>query len=249
MPDACIHLGGIAFVPMGWEDPKQVYSVNLMGTLNLLEAFRHEKPDGRMLIVSSSLIYQNAYTGNPLDETAYMYPPDIYAISKIAADFTALGYAKRYGMPVMTARPINHTGPGQSPHFVTSSFARQLWQIKAGHCPPVIKVGNLESRRDFLDVRDVARAYRLLIERGAAGEAYNIATGTLRTIRSVLDMLCDVAGIHPLQEVDPELFRPTDSSPVMNVNKITKTTGWRPEIPLQKTLEDLYRDIEEKARA
>jgi GDP-4-dehydro-6-deoxy-D-mannose reductase len=112
-PDACIHLGGIAFVPTGWQDPERVYSSNLMGTLHLLEAFRHERPDARILAVSSSLIYQNANTGNPLNETAYMYPPDIYAISKIAGDLTALGYANHYDMQVMTARPINHIGPGR----------------------------------------------------------------------------------------------------------------------------------------
>lgn len=242
-PDACVHLGGIAFVPMGWQNPELVYSVNLMGTLNLLEAFRHERPNARILVVSSSLIYQNAHTGNPLNETAHMYPPDIYAISKIAADLTALGYAKRYGMPIMTARPINHTGPGQSPSFVTSAFARQLCRIKSGACAPVIKVGNLESRRDFLDVRDVVRAYRLLIEQGTAGEPYNIATGKLRTIQSVLDILCEITGASPALEVDPELFRPTDASPVMNIEKIRKTVGWQPEIPLQKTLEDLYISI------
>lgn len=246
-PDACVHLGGIAFVPMGWQNPELVYSVNLMGTLHLLEAFRHERPDARILVVSSSLIYQNAHTGNPLNETAHMYPPDIYAISKIAADLTALGYAKRYGMPVMTARPINHTGPGQSPNFVTSSFVRQLCQIKSGRCAPVMKVGNLESRRDFLDVRDVVRAYRMLIERGASGEPYNIATGKLRTVQSVLDILCAIAGVSPALEIDPELFRPTDTSPVMNIEKIKKTVGWQPRLPLQKTLEDLYHSIAAQA--
>jgi len=243
-PDACIHLGGIAFVPMGWQNPELVYSVNLIGTLNLLEAFRHEKPEARILAVSSSLIYQNAHTGHPLDETAYIFPPDIYAISKIAADLTALGYAKRYDMPVMTARPINHTGPGQSPSFVTSAFARQLCKIKFGACEPVMKVGNLESKRDFLDVRDVAYAYRLLIERGTAGEPYNIATGNLHTIQNVLDMLCEIAGVTPALEIDPELFRPTDASPVMKIDKIKETVGWQPKIPLRKTLEDLYHSIE-----
>lgn len=249
LPDACIHLGGIAFVPTGWQDPKLVFSSNLMGTLHLLEAFRQEQPNARILTISSSLIYQNAHTGNPLNETAYMYPPDIYAISKIAGDLTALGYAKHYNMPVMTARPINHIGPGQSTAFVVASFAQQLCEIKAGIRPPLMKVGNLKSQRDFLDVHDVARAYRLLIERGVAGEPYNIATGHLMTIQYILDTLCEIADVYPELEVDPALFRPTDTSPVMNTDKIRKDVGWHPRIPLRQTLEELYFSTEAANKA
>jgi len=239
-PDACVHLAGIAFVPMGWQDPELVYSVNLMGTLNLLEAFRHERPDARVLVVSSSLIYRNNGPEQRLDEQAYMYPPDIYASSKIAADLTALGYAARYGMPVMTARPINHIGPGQSPQFVTASFAVQLKGMAGAGKPGTLHVGNLESRRDFVDVRDVVRAYRLLVERGQAGEPYNIATGRLHTIREVLDRLCAIAGVQPGIEIDPGLYRPTDASPLMDISKIRAQTGWEPRIPLERTLRDLY---------
>lgn len=245
-PDACVHLAGIAFVPMGWRDPELVYSVNLMGTLNLLEAFRHQRPGARVLVVSSSLIYRNNCSpGERLDEQAYMYPPDIYAISKIAADLTALGYASRYGMPVMTARPINHIGPGQSTKFVTASFAAQLKSMAVAKRPATIHVGNLESRRDFVDVRDVVRAYRLLIEQGEPGEPYNIATGRLHTIREVLERLCAIAGVEPEIEIDPKLHRPTDSSPLMDISKIRSRTGWEPRIPLEQTLRDLYAATDE----
>ncbi|MCF7848016.1 MAG: GDP-mannose 4,6-dehydratase [Kiritimatiellales bacterium] len=243
-PDACVHLGGIAYVPMGWTDPELVFSVNLMGTLNLLEAFRHAQPSARILVVSSSLIYKEAQGGELLDENAYMYPPDIYAISKIAADLTGLGYAERYGMNVMTARPINHAGPGQSPSFVTSAFAMQLKRIAESGQPGTLRVGNLESRRDLVDVRDVVRAYRLLIEKGTAGEAYNIASGKLCRIGDVLDDLCAIAGVKPDIEVDPDLYRPTDASPSMDIGKITAATGWKPEVPLQQTLHDLYESIQ-----
>ena len=242
-PDACVHLGGIAFVPMGWKDPHLVFSVNLMGTLNLLDAFRLESPSARVLVVSSSLIYKKAGTDEVLDEDSVMSPPDIYGISKIAADLTALGYAERYGMPVMTARPINHTGPGQSPDFVTSAFSRQLKAISAGEETARMKVGNLESRRDLLDVRDVVRAYRLLIEKGRAGEAYNVASGNLAQIKEILEKLCAISGVSPKLEVDPELYRPTDSSPIMSTKKIFKDTGWKPEIPIEQTLQDLYESI------
>jgi GDP-4-dehydro-6-deoxy-D-mannose reductase len=242
-PDACIHLAGLPFVPLGWKDPRLVYNVNLMGTVNLLEALRLESPDTKTLVISSSLVYKATEDQTPVGEDAQMHPPDIYAISKIAADLTALGYAQKYGMHVMTARPINHIGPGQSPEFVTSAFAAQLRGIAAGRREPVMKVGNLESRRDFVDVRDVARAYRLLLEKGRPGEAYNVATGRLHSIGAMLDLLCDIAGLRPDIVVDPDLYRPTDSSPVMDITKIRAHTGWEPRTDLRVTLEDIYRSV------
>jgi GDP-4-dehydro-6-deoxy-D-mannose reductase len=242
-PDACIHLAGLPFVPLGWKDPRLVYNVNLMGTVNLLEAIRLESPTTKTLVVSSSLVYKTSGDHAPVREDSQMHPPDIYAISKIAADLTALGYAQKYEMHVMTARPINHIGPGQSSEFVMSAFARQLRAIAEGRREPVMRVGNLESRRDFVDVRDVARAYRLLLEKGRPGEAYNIATGRLHTIGSVLDTLCDIAGVRPEIARDSNLYRPTDSSPVMDISKIRAHVGWEPQTDLRKTLEDIYHSL------
>ena len=248
-PDACIHLGGIAFVPLGWSDPELVFSVNVGGTVNLLESFRAACPTARILVVTSAEVYGRSPSATPFTEETPMMPSNLYAVSKMAADLTVLLYARRYAMPVMTARPENHIGPQQSPRFVTTAFAGQAIRIARGEAEPVMRVGNLDSERDFTDVRDVARAYRLLIERGRPGEAYNIASGQPVRIRVVLDELCRIAGIKPEIKVDPTLFRPTDNSPSVDSSKIRLEVGWKTEIPLSETLRDIYLDMTQRPAA
>jgi GDP-4-dehydro-6-deoxy-D-mannose reductase len=242
-PDACIHLGGIAFVPMGWTDPELVFSSNLTGTVNLLEALRQCSPGSRALVVTSAEVYGRLPAEQPLDENAPLRPDNLYAVSKISADLAALLYARRYAMPVMTARPENHVGPGQSPRFVASGFAEQLAQIARSEAEPVLRVGNLENERDFTDVRDVARAYRLIVEKGRPGHAYNIASGQNVKIRVILEQLCAVSGVQPRIEVDPARFRPTDALPRLDNSRIRNEVGWLPQIPLNVTLRDIYEEI------
>jgi GDP-4-dehydro-6-deoxy-D-mannose reductase len=248
-PDACVHLAGIAFVPVGWSDPHLVFSVNLVGTVNLLEAFRAHAQEASILIVTSGEVYGEASGREPLTEESRMAPANPYAASKLGADLTSLLYARRYDMHVMTSRPDNHTGPGQSPLFVTSAFAEQLADIADGRAQPKMHVGNLDNERDFTDVRDVARAYRLLIEGGQKGEAYNIASGRQVSIRSVLDLLCDAAGVRPEIEVDRARYRPTDFKPILDISKIKNDVQWEPEIPLRTTLQDVYADARTRAAA
>ena len=243
-PEACVHLGGIAFVPVGWDDPELVMDVNLIGTIHLLEAFRLHAPAARLLIVSSSEVYGRRPVETPLTEEAPFAPSNPYAVAKAAADLTALLYAKRYGMPVMTARPDNHTGPGQSPQFVTTAFALQLLDIRRGTSAGSIKVGNLNSVRNFTDVRDVARAYRLILEKGYAGCAYNIASGNMAEIGSILDMLCDIAGIQPQITVDQERYRPADALPALDTARLRNHTGWTPQIALRVTLSDIFNHLQ-----
>jgi len=243
-PDACIHLAGITDVASGWADPAEMYSVNLLGTVNLLEAFRKNELSSRILVVSSSQVYDNVRAYDDFNEKVHFLPSNVYAISKLAADLTALSYAEKYGMCVFTARPINHIGPGQSERFVTSAFAGQLKRIAAGEQEAVMRVGNLSSRRDFLDVRDVARAYRLLIEKAEAGDYYNIAAGRSIQIKQVFDKLCLIAGVNPEVKVDKALYRPTDASPRVDVSQLKRKTGWEPEIDIEDTLRDLYKSIE-----
>lgn len=238
--DACLHLAGIAFVPAGWTDPDGMFSVNVLGTLNLLEAFRRHAPRARVLVVSTAQVYGQRAGPAPFDEDAPFAPESLYAVSKLAADLNALLYAKRYDLPAMTARPCNHIGPGQSPDFVVPSFARQLAAIAAGRAEPVLRVGNLASEREFLDVRDVASAYRLLLERGCPGAAYNVATGRFVTIQDVLDLLCRLAGVRPRIEIDPARFRPTDTQPRLDTAKLARDTGWQPRFTLEQTLADVY---------
>lgn len=240
VPDACIHLTAVTFVPQGWSDPRQMFAVNVLGTLNVLEAFRRRAPRARLLIVSSAEVYGPAPEQHLQTEQAPLQPDNPYAISKAAADLTALACARHHGLHVLTARPCNHIGPGQSPKFVVASFAAQLAAMARGTAPRILKVGNLDNRRDFTDARDVARAYRLLIEKGRPGEAYNIAAGREVTIREILDRLCALAGIQPTLEIDTERFRPVESRLRLDTRKIESETGWKPEIPLPDTLREIY---------
>jgi GDP-4-dehydro-6-deoxy-D-mannose reductase len=194
-----------------------------------------------MLIVTSSEVYGRRPRPAPIREGDAMYPDNPYAVSKMAADYHALLYARRYGMPIMTARPDNHTGSGQSDQFVTTSFASQLAAMARGQQEPVLHVGNLKSRRNFTDVRDTVAAYRLILEQGHPGEAYNIAAKEAVTIQSVLDGLCDIAKIQPTIEIDPKRYRPEDATPDLDTTRL-RALGWEPRIPLSQTLTDIYNE-------
>lgn len=238
-PEGCLHMAGIAYVPRAWSEPDLVFGVNVEGTVHVLEALRRHAPAARTLVVSSAQVYGNTPRGTPVREEDALDPDNLYGVSKMAADLTALLYARRYGMAVMTARPCNHIGPGQSTDFVVPAFAAQLKDIAAGRKPPAMQVGNLDSLREFADVRDVARAYRLLLERGTGGRAYNVAVGELVKIGTLLDLLCAAAGVRPTIERNEKFYRPTDAQPVLDTARIQADIGWRPEIPLAATLRDL----------
>jgi len=238
-PQACIHLGGIASPPIGRTNPELMLNTNILGTAHILEAMRQETPHAKMLLASTSYIYGNSETEKPISEDYPLSPIGIYAVSKAACDMMTLAYARDYGMHTMTARAANHTGPGQSTDFVVPAFANQIKAISRGEQPPLMRVGNLDSERTFMDVRDVVRAYRLLIEKGNAGEAYNVASVKRSPIRIILDKLCEIAEISPKIEIDEKLFRPTDRAPLLSAERIAAVTGWQPEISLEQTLHDI----------
>lgn len=242
-PEAVIHLAGIAFVPMGWTDPERVMRVNVNGTLQLLESVRELCPNARVLVVTSAEVYGRDERPEPVRESDPLTPSNLYGVSKMAADLSTLLYHRQYGLHTLTARPQNHIGPRQSRMFVVSAFAEQLLALKRGDGDGTLRVGNLDSVRDFTDVRDVVRAYRLLIETGRPGESYNIASGRAVPIRAMLEQLCAHAGLHPDLEVDPALHRPTDRPLQLCIEKITNDTGWTPAISLEKSLEDIYDDL------
>ena len=241
-PEACIHLSGLAFVPEGWTNTEALFSINALGTIHLLEACRKHAPSAKALVISSAEVYGRQTDQRPADENDPLHPDNPYAISKAAADQITLLYARQYSLHAMVARPGNHIGPGQSTNFAVSSFARQLGDIAARKKKPVIKVGNLDSKRDFTDVRDVARAYLLLIEKGRAGEAYNIASSREISINSILNMLCEITGIKPVIEVAPERYRQPEQRPRLNTAKIAHEVGWKPEINLETTLRDIMQE-------
>ena len=243
-PEACIHLGGLTFVPEGWTNTEKLFSVNSLGTINLLEALRQHSPAAVILVVSSSEIYGRPYGINHSDENSPLSPDNPYAVSKAAADSVTLLYARQYSMRAMVARPSNHIGPGQSLNFAVPSFAAQLGAIAAKKCPPAMKVGNLDSKRDFTDVRDVVRAYKLLIEKGRGGEAYNIASGREISLRVILEKLCDIFKVNPEIEVAKERYRRPEPRPVLNTAKIEKEIGWKPEIDIMETtLRDIAAEL------
>ena len=245
-PDAILHLGGIAFVPIAWEHPQMVFEVNTVGPLNVLDAVRTLRPATRVLLVTSAEVYGSApAAGAAFTEDSPLAPDNIYGVTKAAADTAARFYAARHDLPLLVARPANHIGPGQSPRFVSSAFARQLADIAAGRAPAEMHVGNLDSRRNFTDVRDVVRAYLLLLEHGIPGTAYNIASPSSVSIRDLLDALCDISGVRPALAVDPALWRPTDAHPAYSTDRLRTATGWTPQISLRQTLADLYRSIAE----
>ena len=246
-PDAVAHLAAQAFVPASYEDPVHSFGVNAGGTLNVLEAVRaqaHERGSPRVLVVSSADVYgaqpPSAY---PLRETVLPRPKSPYAASKIAAESLAFAYARSYGVDAVVARPFNHVGAGQDPRFAVAAFAAQIAAVAAGG-DPVVRVGNLETARDILDVRDVCEAYALLLEgRGEAGEIYNICSGTPTPMREVLRRLIEIAHVAVEVREDTARMRAVDVPvSVGDASKLRAATGWAPRIPLTAALRAVYDD-------
>lgn len=242
-PDACVHLAAMSFAPAAKDNAPKMFSINVVGTLCLLESFRKNAKKARILNVSTAHVYGGVKVPHPINEDTPLVPVSLYAISKAAADAATLEYAKTHGMHAMTARPNNHIGPGQSPQFVIASFAQQLKKMSASGGKGTIRAGNMESIRDFTDVRDVVTAYRLLLEKGKPGTAYNISSNKMLSIRTAFDELCRIADVRPDVVTDKDLYRPTDSSPVLDVTRINMDTGWTPTISLPQTFHDILAEF------
>jgi GDP-4-dehydro-6-deoxy-D-mannose reductase len=240
-PDAAVLLSGLASPPLANRDPRQAYAVHAMGAVNVLEAVAAAARRIRVLVVTSSEAYgSSGIHGSPLDEDAALRPTSIYAASKAAADLAAGAFASAKNVDVIRVRPFNHTGPGQRSDFVCPDFAGQVAAIAAGERAPLIEVGNLDVSRDFLDVRDVVRGYADALERGRAGEIYNLCSGHGITIRSILDDLCTLAGIRPEVRVLPERYRPAEVAAYWGSGtRAAAALGWVPTIPWRLTLADL----------
>ncbi len=241
-PDAVVHLAGLSSVPRAEAEPERTFRVNVEGTLRLMEILRRRHPSVRILFVSTAQVYGGCPQGEPISEEAAPEPDSIYALSKLAAEMVVSYYGVQYDMAVVIVRPVNHIGPGQSTDFVVSSFATQLAEIAAGRREAEMRVGNLDSIRDFIDVRDVVRGYRLLLERGVPGRVYNLASGRRLSVRGILERLCAVAGVHPRIVVDPARYRPADAGPRLDTTRIARDTEWRPEISIEQSLKDVYDD-------
>jgi GDP-4-dehydro-6-deoxy-D-mannose reductase len=238
--DAIFHLAAINIVHDTLKEPARAYEVNLLGGIHLLEAVRTQSPKTRVVMASSAEVYGAVKPENlPITEKHPFAPVNIFAAGKAALELAAYPFIHIYNLHVVIARPFNHTGPRQRPDFVCSTFAEQIAKIENG-AEPVILVGDLTPKRDFSDVRDIIRGYRLLSEKGAAGEAYNLASGTSVTVEHILNTLVEMARVKVEIRKDPARVRETQVMDFRgSYDKIKAATGWQPEIPLAKTLRDL----------
>ncbi len=240
-PDRIFHLAAQSLVPASWKSPAETLGTNVLGQLNIFEAVRRVGINPRIQIAGSSeeygLVLENEL---PVRETNPLRPLSPYAVSKVSQDVMGYQYFKSFDMDIVRTRAFNHTGPRRPPVFVCSDFARQLVQVGLGLRDPEIRVGNLEAKRDFTDVRDVVIAYWLALEKGVGGEVYNICSGNCFKISEVLDMLIEIAGVEVKVTKDQARMRPSDV-PVLqgDSSKFSTLTGWKPKIPFKKTLTDL----------
>jgi len=240
-PDAIYHLAALTHVGESWADPLRVVAVNGLGTGALLAAARQCGTGPRVLVTSSAEVYGTVTDASqlPLTEASPTAPLTPYAASKLAAEALVAQAFLGHGQHVVTVRPFNHIGPGQSPQFAVPALARRIVEAERSGAR-TIPVGNLSARRDFTDVRDVVRAYRLLIGSGRPGGVYNVCSGRDVSIREIADGLADLAGATLAFEVDPALVRPVEV-PVLrgDPHRLAEATGWKPEIPLDQTLADV----------
>jgi GDP-4-dehydro-6-deoxy-D-mannose reductase len=239
-PEGIYHLAALAHVGDSWSDPGIVLQVNAMGTLYVLEAARACPTPARVLLISSSEVYGSVVEDQlPLKETTALAPVTPYAASKVAAEFLGVQAHLAYGLPVVRVRPFNHIGPGQSAAFVVSALASRIVDaVRDG--APSIPVGNLDARRDLTDVRDIVRAYRLLMVSGTPGDVYNVCSGRDVAIADVAGRLLRLAGGRLELVPDQELMRPVDVPVVRgDPTKIHDATGWVPEFDLDTTLGDI----------
>ena len=245
--DAVYHLAGLAQVGRSWDQPAEFFLTNAVGTLHVLDAARRCRPLPRVLVVSSAEVYGSATAGRiPLTEEAPLQPVSPYAASKAAAEMVGIQAHLGWGLPVIRARPFNHVGPGQSPEYVVPALAERVLEAQRTG-GGVLRTGNLSARRDFTDVRDVVRAYRLLVERGEPGQAYNVCSGRDVAVAEVVAHLLDLCGAELDAQVDPALLRPEDA-PVLrgDPGRLRQATGWEPVVALEESLRSVVGSLRER---
>jgi GDP-4-dehydro-6-deoxy-D-mannose reductase len=248
-PSAIIHLAAISDVREASRAPRTTWEVNFCGTMNLAYSALRHSPKARFIFVSSSEVYGDAFgrLNRPVDENARLEPTNPYATSKAAADLL-LGQLAREGLKVIRFRPFNHTGPGQTDRFVIPAFATQIARIKSGLQQPILRVGNLDARRDFLDVRDVVDAYVLALalpdKEWEAGAILNLASGIPRRIGEILDALIALADVSVRIEQDAARIRVNDTLlAIGDATAARRILGWVPQVPWEVTLRDLVASL------
>ena len=246
-PQVIYHLAAVSFGPDASADAGHAIDVTVRGTAYLLEAAAHLDAPPTVMIPSSAEVYGAPGTGR-LTERAPIAPMNTYGATKAAQETLALAYHRSRRVPVVVARAFNHIGPGQRESFAVPAFALQLARIALESVEPVLRVGNLDARRDFTDVRDVVRAYRLLVEGGHTGRPINVASGKAVAVRDLLDRLIRVSGLSVAVTIDPTRLRAADLPVVVGSSALLRRlTGWRPEVSLRQTLGEVWQDARQRA--
>ena len=259
-PDCVFHLAAQSSAAKSLDEPRRTLETNVFGTLNILEAVRRGSPQcpaaktasGKMRVISVGSAEEygsRSGTEMPLDEESPVKPASPYAVSKAAQTMLALQYAHSFALDIVATRSFGHTGPGQTDRFVLPAFARQCAEIKAGVREPVVRVGRLDIVRDFLDVRDVARAYRMIAERGVEGSVYNVCSGTGLSLERALAFFIQASGVEVTVAEDPARLRPSDIPILIGDNgKLGRECGWEPQVSIETMLGDLFEYWERIAR-
>lgn len=240
-PDQVVHLAAVTTLQESFENPRATYDINFLGALNLLTALRECEFAGRMLFVSSSEVYGLLGVHElPVDESRVPKPLSPYAVAKVAAEALCYQWSQTERFEIVTARPFNHIGPGQSERFAIADFGRQVAAIKLGMSDPVIHVGDIDTTRDFTDVRDIVSAYLLMLEQGRSGETYNVCSGIERSIRSLVERMCVLADVNVELRADPARLRPSEQRRVCgSKEKLVLDTDWGPHRSVDQTLSDI----------
>lgn len=238
-PDVIVNLAAISSVGASWNIPQITMSVNVIGALNIMEAARKSVNQPKVMFIGSSEEY--VASDKPMNESTPLNANNPYGISKIAQERFAEIYRERYGMKIYCVRPFNHTGVGQRDSFVLPSFCKQVADIEKSGKSGVIKVGNLTSERDFSDVRDVVRAYRMIVESNDCSQVFNVGSGKANSLKEMLDYVISLSNQKITVEVDPDRFRPVDTLMICCDNSfISKELGWIPKYSIFDTLKEMY---------
>jgi GDP-4-dehydro-6-deoxy-D-mannose reductase len=239
--DEIYHLAGAANQGASWQDTDIALELNVLATHHLLRSVGRHVPAARTLVTTSAAVYAPSLAA--LDEDAPAGPTSPYGVSKLAQEMEALCAARDEGLHVVVVRPFNHIGPGQEPAYFAPSFARQLARIEAGLDEPVLRVGNLEAERDLSDVRDVVRAYRLVLQQAGSGTVFNVCRGDAYVIGDLLQRLVALCRVDVRVETDPARLRPSDTPRLLGDHtRLTALTGWVPDVPIDRTLADILDD-------
>ncbi len=239
MPDYIINLAAISSVGLSWKIPQKTLEINTFGTLNIIEAAREKCPGAKLLLIGSSEEYLPS--DKPISEEYEINSNNPYGMSKMMQENLAQMYVENYGMNIVCVRSFNHTGVGQKESFVLPSFCKQAAEINKTGKDGTIYVGNLSAERDFSDVRDIVRAYVMLVESNITNGIYNVGSGDSHTIQEMLDYICSLADVKINVQTDPERYRPVDTPYICcDHSKITKELGWRPEYTVFDAIKKMY---------